>query len=94
VSFKLATNVLALGAVADFEALHCQASRNFDRSTKLDLTTEPAFLQNRCYRAFFFFAVSIVCMSNSVSEVLYFTLNVFSSSNLNLFSCFFMSFNL
>jgi hypothetical protein len=28
----------------DFEALHCQPSTNFDRSTKLDLTTESPLL--------------------------------------------------
>jgi hypothetical protein len=28
----------------DFAALYCQPSTNFDRSTKLDLTTEPPLL--------------------------------------------------
>ena len=39
-----AANVLQLPEGGDFEALHCQPSRNFDRSTKLDLTTEPPLL--------------------------------------------------
>jgi len=44
-------NVLQLpegGDFEDFEALHCQPSRNFDRSTKLDLTTEPPLLGRCC----------------------------------------------
>src|SRR5690554_1020400 len=49
----LATNVLQLPEGGDFEALHCQPSKNFDRSTKLDLTTEPPLLGRCCYRAFF-----------------------------------------
>lgn len=51
-------------------------------------------LGDGCYRTFFFLAISIVCMSNSVSEILYFTLNVFNSSNFNSLSCVLMSFNL
>lgn len=39
-------NVLPLAAVGDFGALHCQQSTDSDRSTKLDLTTEPAIFQN------------------------------------------------
>jgi len=38
----MAGNVLALGEEADFEALH------LTRSTKLHLSTEPAFLPNAC----------------------------------------------
>jgi hypothetical protein len=41
-------NVLQLPEGGDFEALHCQPSRNFDRSTKLDLTTEPPLLGRCC----------------------------------------------
>ena len=44
-------NVLQLPEGGDFEALHCQPSTNFDRSTKLDLTTEPPLL-DRCCCAF------------------------------------------
>jgi len=39
--FKLALNGLQLAEGGDFDALYCQPSRNFDRSTKLDLTSEP-----------------------------------------------------
>jgi len=46
---KIAANIgLRLGEVADLEALHCQPSTNFDRSTKLDLTTEPPLLGSCC----------------------------------------------
>ena len=48
VSVTLATNVLQLPEGGDFEALHCQPSTNFDRSTKLDLTTEPPLLGRCC----------------------------------------------
>jgi len=49
VSFAtLAPNVLQLPEGGDFEALHCQPSTNFDRSTKLDLTTEPPLLGRCC----------------------------------------------
>jgi hypothetical protein len=42
-------NVLALGEEADFEALNCLPVLNLIRSTKLHLSTEPAFLPNACY---------------------------------------------
>ena len=45
---SLATNVSQLPEGGDFEALHCQPSTNFDRSTKLDLTTEPPLLGRCC----------------------------------------------
>jgi hypothetical protein len=44
----IAANVLQLPEGGDFEALHCQPSTNFDRSTKLDLTTEPPLLGRCC----------------------------------------------
>jgi hypothetical protein len=44
----LATNVLALGEEADFEAQNCLPALNLIRSTKLQLSTEPAFLPNAC----------------------------------------------
>jgi hypothetical protein len=47
---KLTANVLALGEEADFEALNCLPALNLIRSTKLHLSTEPAFLPNACYR--------------------------------------------
>ena len=46
-------NVLQLPEGGDFEALHCQPSRNFDRSTKLDLTTEPPLLGRCCCKLAF-----------------------------------------
>ncbi|MDX2174443.1 MAG: hypothetical protein SFY56_15175, partial [Bacteroidota bacterium] len=42
-------NVLALGEEADFEALNCLPALNLLRSTRFQLTTEPAFLPNACY---------------------------------------------
>jgi len=47
-------DVLQLPEGGDFEALHCQPSRNFDKSTKLDLTTEPPLLGRCCYQPLFF----------------------------------------
>ena len=46
--FSIAGNVLQLPEGGGFEALHCQLSTNFDRSTKLYLTTEPPLLPNCC----------------------------------------------
>jgi len=48
--FKITANVLQLPEGGDFEALHFQLSTNFDRGTKLDLTTEPPLLGRCCYR--------------------------------------------
>jgi hypothetical protein len=42
-------NVLQLPEGGDFGALHCQPAQKFDRSTKLDLTTEPPLLGRCCY---------------------------------------------
>jgi hypothetical protein len=50
-----AYNVLPLAAVGDFEALHCQPSTNFDRSTALDLTTSAPIAANGCYAVGFLF---------------------------------------
>jgi hypothetical protein len=41
-------DVLQLPESGDFKALHRQPSRNFDRCTKLDLTTEPPLLGSCC----------------------------------------------
>jgi len=41
---------LALDEEADFEALNCLPALNLIRSTKLHLSTEPAFLPNPCYQ--------------------------------------------
>ena len=48
-SYLMTHNVLQLPEGGDLEALHCQPSTNFDRSTKLDLTTEPPLLGRCCY---------------------------------------------
>ena len=47
--FRLAGNGFQLYAGGDFGAIHCQPSTNFDRSTKLDLTTEPPLACRCCY---------------------------------------------
>jgi len=44
-------NGLQLLEGGDFGALYCQPSTNFDRSTKLDLTTEPPLLGRCCVRS-------------------------------------------
>jgi hypothetical protein len=49
--FFVVIDVLQLPEGGNFEALHCQLSTNFDRSTKFDLTTEPPLL-GRCCCAF------------------------------------------
>src|SRR5690554_4875019 len=46
--FTITANVSQLPEGGDFEALHSQPSTNFDRSTKLDLTTEPPLLGRCC----------------------------------------------
>jgi len=45
---KIGYNVLALGEEADYEVLNCLPALNLIRSTKLQLSTEPAFLPNAC----------------------------------------------
>ncbi|MDI9312905.1 MAG: hypothetical protein QM535_22030, partial [Limnohabitans sp.] len=50
----MTANVLALGEEADFEALNCLPALNLIRSTKLHLSTEPAFLPNACYLLAFY----------------------------------------
>ncbi|HET54489.1 MAG TPA: hypothetical protein ENN33_04660 [Ignavibacteria bacterium] len=47
-SHPIAANGWQLPEGGDFEALHFQPSRNFDRSTMLDLTTEPPLLGRCC----------------------------------------------
>jgi len=45
----MVANVLALGEEADFEAINFLPVQNLIRSTKLHISTEPAFLPNACY---------------------------------------------
>lgn len=42
------SDVLQLPEGGDFEAPPCQLSRNFDRSTKLDIATEPLHFGRCC----------------------------------------------
>jgi hypothetical protein len=44
----IGANGLQLPEGGDFEAQNCQPSTNFDRGTKLDLTTEPPLLGRCC----------------------------------------------
>jgi len=48
--FKIAGKVLAIGEESDFEALNCLPALNLILSTKLHLSTEPAFLPNACWQ--------------------------------------------
>ena len=41
-SFRVAANVFALGAVADFGAKNCQVTTKADARHNVQLTTEPA----------------------------------------------------
>ena len=45
---KITANGLRLCEEADFGALNCQHTTKFDARQNVQLTTEPAFLQNRC----------------------------------------------
>ena len=58
---SLSPNVLQLPDGGDFEALHFQLGSNFDRSTKLDLPTEPPLLGRCCYQLAF--RVYSLCLS-------------------------------
>ncbi len=44
----MVTNVLTLDEEADFGALNCLQPQNLIGSTKIHLSTEPAFLPNDC----------------------------------------------
>ena len=58
---RVAGNVLALGEEVDFEALNCLPALNLIRSTKLHLSTEPAFLPNACCA--FVLSISLIILS-------------------------------
>jgi len=51
----IAANGLALGAVADIEAIHCQPELKFDRCKKLQICTPPAIAAKRLLWAGFIF---------------------------------------
>ena len=62
---KISHNGLALGEEADFEALNCLPAQNLIRSTKLHLSTEPAFLPNACYALVLFHVVQSISNCSS-----------------------------
>src|SRR5690554_5250541 len=64
----IAHNVLQLPEGGDFEELHCQPSTNFDRSTKLDLTTEPPRLGRCCYLLAFFYPAALTWILSLMSR--------------------------
>jgi hypothetical protein len=52
---------LRLCEEADFGALNCQHTTKFDAMQNVQLTTEPAFLQNRCYAFVLLLGMLFVC---------------------------------
>ena len=62
----MVANVLALGEEADFEALNCLPALNLIRSTKLQLSIEPAFLPNACY-----VTLILICRLTLVSLIVF-----------------------
>jgi hypothetical protein len=48
VALRVADNVLALGAVADFGAQNCQYTTKVDARKNVQLTTSPAIEPNAC----------------------------------------------
>jgi hypothetical protein len=59
---------LALGEEADFEALNFLPALNLIQSTKLDLTTEPAFCQapvRACSYSIYDFGINALPSKNS-----------------------------
>ena len=79
----LTANGLQLPEGGDYEAIHCQPSTNFDRSTKLDLTTEPPLLGRCCYKPFLFpsalFSCSIKLSGVYVTLAKFFVINSVST---------------
>ncbi len=65
-----------------------------NQKTTVEFCSSARLSPIRCYRAFFFFAINIECISNCVSDVLYSTLKISISSNFVLMSCAFKSFEL
>jgi hypothetical protein len=61
----LATNVLALGAVADFGAQNCQYTTKVDARQNVQLTTSPAIEPNACYSQWLLF-YDLISVSNSI----------------------------
>jgi hypothetical protein len=69
----ITANVLQLPKGGDFEALRCQPSSNFDRSTKLDLTTEPPLLGRCCYAFAFLSLFKVFRHTTNVLSTMYAT---------------------
>jgi hypothetical protein len=78
---KVYFNGLQLPEGSDFGALHCQPSTNFDRSTKLDLATEPPLLGRCCY------AYSLLSISPVNSFMQLFSFSLKQVSNKMFFLC-------
>ncbi len=89
-SSLLGANGLQLPEGGDFEALHCQPSRKFDRCTKLDLTTEPPLLGRCCWAFVLLFLSSVFLFSYPKPMVFvkkhHIKYIVFKISNYTLFS--------
>jgi len=51
------THGFQLGEEADLEAVNFLSALNLIQSTKLHLSTEPAFLPNACYSQWFFLSI-------------------------------------
>lgn len=68
---RVTYNVLRLCEEADFGAQNCQHTTKVDARQNVQLTTEPAFLQNRCYSQWFLSSVLAnhcrCCVSPSLS---------------------------
>ena len=67
--FSIGGNVLQLPEGGDLEALHCQPSRNFDRYTKLYLTTEPPLLGRCCYQLPFYLSYCKNIIKSFISNI-------------------------
>jgi hypothetical protein len=68
-SFSLMPNGLALGEEADFEALNCLPALNLIQSTKLQLTTEPAFLPSTHVKAVNWLHKNQICFTCSLPMI-------------------------
>jgi len=82
-SFRVAGNVLRLGVVGDFGALHCQPSTNVDRSTALDLTTSAPIAANGCYAQGFI----VVCVLRFLKYSKISSFVILDNFSLNLSLC-------
>jgi len=79
----MTANGFGLAEGGDFGAHHCQPSTNFDRSTKLDLTTEPLLLGRCCYAQGFI----VVCVLRFLKYSKISSLVILDNFSLNLSLC-------